>query len=380
MKRLAERNFSSAMRHKKVLQRFVVGILGVGLLASGSLLVSANDGPDIYATTLQYAPARRAAPAPIIVQRFETPLPKVFRLRETPPPRALGFAPVTHHGRLAPLNRIDPAAPAARELPRAEAHAPYPHSEPSRARRKAVRKEARRKLYDSSTHVGAGLASATNYCVRTCDGFAFPIGDGGGNSAVQEAACRSACPGAETLLYSSPAGAKDFDAMSRGGSGYSALPNAFRYREKLDSACRCNTPGYATNPTAVLTDLTLRQGDLVMSRAGMRHFEGSRSLPYRARHFSDALSRLESNREVAVVRAMEVASMRGILSPKAPNFVRERLVAQVRAVEIEARREAAAIKPQRNLGRGFQELRAREAMGATSLKTVQRKVGIVALN
>jgi hypothetical protein len=72
-------------------------------------------------------------------------------------------------------------------------------------------------------------AVATNYCVRLCDGFAFPVGaTGTGSWNVQEAACRSACPGAETALFSSPAGAKDFNSLSRNGLAYSALPNAFR--------------------------------------------------------------------------------------------------------------------------------------------------------
>lgn len=376
MKRQVARIDSSAATKSPVFKRLVVGILGFGLLASGTLLVSANDGPNIYGTALQYAPARRAAPAPVVIQRFEAPIPRVFRTRDTAPPRALGFAPPTY-STLAPLNRLESPAFGGRHFPREQLNTG--DAQP-RARRKAVRNEARRKLQDSASDLGRGLASAMNYCVRTCDGFAFPVGQSSGNYVVQEHACRQACPGAETLLYSAPAGAKDFDAMSRGGISYSVLPNAFRYREKLDSACRCNSPGNATNPTAVLTDLTLRRGDLVMSRAGMRHFDGSQRLPYRSRSFSDAISRLENKQEVKVVRAMEVASVRGILSPKAPNFVKERVVAHMRVIETDARREASAHRPQRNLARGFQELSARDAKGKTTLKTVERKVGIVALN
>jgi Protein of unknown function (DUF2865) len=377
MKLHAEKITSGAASKKSVLKRVIISFVGVGALVAGTLIVSANDGPDVYGTVTRHAPARRAAPPPVVVQRFEAPLPRVFRTRESLPPRAIGFAPIPY-SHLAPLNRRDQQMQRLDTFPRGDGYAL--DGQTNQPRRKAVRKEARRKLQDNATSLGAGLSNATNYCVRTCDGFAFPVGQSGGNTMVQEHACRQACPGAETLLYSAPAGAKDFDAMTRGGVSYSALPTAFRYREKLDSACRCNSPGNATNPMAVLSDLTLRQGDLVMSRAGMRHFDGSRSLPYRARSFSDAISRLESKREVAIVRAMETASVRGILSPKAPNHVRERVVAHVRMIEVEARRESAAQRPQRNLGRGFQELTARENGSKTTLKTVQRRPGIVALN
>jgi|GEM_PF-869947 len=361
-------------RTELVSRAALLAILGLAILAALPFSAQAQNGPDIYVTIREFSAPRRAAPPPApVIQRFEAPLPKIFRSRSgNPPPLALGFAP-TNNG-FAPLQRLEPHRTSLRDFPRGalpgDALAPV----------RKVRGEARRKLGDPDGVKGAGIASATNFCVRLCDGYAFPVGDASGNTAVQEHACRQACPAAQTALYTAPAGAKDFDAMTRGGASYSALPAAYRYREKFDNTCRCHAPGYATPASAVLTDLTLRPGDLIVSRMGFRHFDGANRLPYRARNFSDAVLRLTSPREVAVVRAMEVASVRGIMSPQAPNYLRERVAYHMREVEREARREASNTRLSGSLGKGFQELKAREASGNTTLKTVQKRTGFVALN
>ncbi len=98
----------------------------------------------------------------------------------------------------------------------------------------------------SLTNPEPGLYTATNYCVRLCDGFAFPVGRAGiGDEAAHEAACRMACPDVQTALFTMPRGAKDFsEAYSpRGGANYSALPTAFRYRDRYDKACTCRPKG-----------------------------------------------------------------------------------------------------------------------------------------
>lgn len=354
----------------------LAAILGFAAAILAPVSGQAQNGPDVYSTIREFAAPRRAAPAPApVVQRFEAPLPQIFQRRASAqPPLALGFAS-TNTG-FAPLQRLDTGRSTVRDFPQGALGS---RPEVQFTKRK-VRGEARRKLNDHDGVKAAGIASATNYCVRLCDGYAFPVGDAGGNSAVQEHACRQACPGAETALYSAPAGAKDLDALSRGGAPYTALPAAFRYREKFDNTCRCHAPGYATPANAVLTDLTLRPGDLIVSRIGFRYFEGASRLPYRARNFSDAVLRLTAPREVAAVKAMEVASVRGIMSPQAPNYLRERVAYQMREAQREARREASNARLPGNLGKGFQELKAREASGSTTLKTVQKRAGFVALN
>jgi Protein of unknown function (DUF2865) len=67
------------------------------------------------------------------------------------------------------------------------------------------------------------------------------------------------------------------DATAGNGQRYSALPTAFHYRSSFEHACTCGTQGVRENTNALLSDPTLRKGDLVMTSEGVRMFRGSSS-------------------------------------------------------------------------------------------------------
>ena len=79
-------------------------------------------------------------------------------------------------------------------------------------------------------------------CVRTCDGFYFPIRQRGSSltTTIDADLCQASCPSAEVKLYLQPL-EKDVDtAVSVDGTAnYTALPNAFRYRTSLEPTCGC---------------------------------------------------------------------------------------------------------------------------------------------
>lgn len=336
---------------------------------AGTILVKAADGPDVMRVVRHIV---RAEPDSMPTAPGRPPIPAIFQIRNAPPPaRAIGYAPATRGFSAPPRASLEPliVLPQGTFFPRDAAKVGAPTDKPLRARQKLAQKA------DNE----AGLSVATNYCVRLCDGYAFPVGHASGNRGMQEDSCRRACPGADTALYSAPAGAKDFDSLARDGAPYTALPNAFRYREKITNACTCHAPGATQPVSAVLTDLTLKRGDLVMTRIGARHFDGSRTLPHRSTHFSDALARLTNKREIAIVRAMEVASVRGELSRHAAPEVRQRIVREIREAEKQALKTAAAVRPT-GVPHGFVELQAREKAGPVHLQTVKRAPGLVAMN
>jgi hypothetical protein len=344
------------------------GVVAFGL--AGTLVVLAGDNPEIYQTFLKFNRPVRQAVEPYL-PRPQVQLPQIFQRRNTVPVEALSYAPRLE--RLQAPSRLRPE-PSARTavLPAATLPAISPDATPA-----APSTRGRHKL--NSRSEGRGAQVATNYCVRLCDGFAFPIGNAGGsNWNIQETACRSACPGAETALFYSPAGAKDLDSLTRGRLSYTALPTAFRYREKLTNACSCRPVGATQSSMALLTDYTLRKGDLAMTRVGARHFDGARSFPFQASNFSEALGRLKSRKEVEIVRAMEVASVRGILSEYAPDKVRQRVIADIQSAEKLASRARPA--EARGGPRGLVELTARERRGPVALRPVKRAPGLVALN
>ncbi|MCC6983201.1 MAG: DUF2865 domain-containing protein [Bauldia sp.] len=89
-------------------------------------------------------------------------------------------------------------------------------------------------------------------CVRTCDGFYFPISFSTVRSAFQSDAqtCQQMCPAAQVELYvhSNP-GQESEQAVSLSGQPYTSLPTAFRYRTEFDPSCTCRTTGQTASAT-----------------------------------------------------------------------------------------------------------------------------------
>jgi hypothetical protein len=115
---------------------------------------------------------------------------------------------------------------------------------------------------------------ARAFCVRTCDGHFFPVETHGRVTAA--AACQSACPAADTRLYS---GSNIDYAMARDGSRYADLPTAFLFRKKLVDGCTCNgRTAFGLVPPRPEDDPTLRPGDVVATRNGLMAVTGSGQL------------------------------------------------------------------------------------------------------
>tara|TARA_R110002126_G_scaffold68307_11_gene172942 strand:+ start:834 stop:1931 length:1098 start_codon:yes stop_codon:yes gene_type:complete len=102
-------------------------------------------------------------------------------------------------------------------------------------------------LPNSSRSVG----SYRTMCVRSCDGYFFPISSNTSSSSFKrdEIACQLMCPGTETNLYFHRSqGQESEDMISyRGGQSYDQLPKAFAYRKlnaKFSEACSCNMSAF----------------------------------------------------------------------------------------------------------------------------------------
>lgn len=81
-------------------------------------------------------------------------------------------------------------------------------------------------------------------CVRTCDGFYFPISFSTYPEFFgrDQAACQAACPTAEVQLFTYPnPGGQPEDAETPQGIRLKDIPNAFRYRNELVPDCTCKT-------------------------------------------------------------------------------------------------------------------------------------------
>lgn len=81
-------------------------------------------------------------------------------------------------------------------------------------------------------------------CVRTCDGYYFPISFSTvpERFVVDQQTCQAMCPGAQVALYAHHNPGEEADSMvSISGEPYTALPTAFRYRSEYDPSCTCRS-------------------------------------------------------------------------------------------------------------------------------------------
>jgi hypothetical protein len=125
------------------------------------------------------------------------------------------------------------------------------------------------------TPPGGNQEISGNYrtiCVRTCDGYYFPISYSvpASRFADDEQACQRMCPAAQVSLYAYHNPGEDVQqAVSTvDGRPYTELPTAFQYRREYNAACSCRRPGqsWAEATKASGGDVTVEQGDIVVNQ------------------------------------------------------------------------------------------------------------------
>jgi hypothetical protein len=106
-------------------------------------------------------------------------------------------------------------------------------------------------------------------CVRTCDGYYFPISysTSPARFAEDEQTCQRLCPAAEAVLYSHRNPGEDVaQAVTSSGRVYKDLANAFRYRREFVASCSCKQAGQTwAEALGQIKDSTIERGDIVVS-------------------------------------------------------------------------------------------------------------------
>lgn len=202
-------------------------ILGLGIVTAGTGLA-------------------RAAESDGLVGFFE----RLFRAPETPAPVVAPPRP----SRYATL-------PDARRVSGTRAASGYrrfasPRGEVPMSRRASLRRSA------ASTRAGTRTV-----CMRSCDGYLFPLGNLRAKSdiPIHEAACAAACPGGDTRLLTLGPGETELDrAVGLDGRPYRASALANVYRARRVAQCSCQ-PAEGAVALPLAQDRTLRRGDVVAS-------------------------------------------------------------------------------------------------------------------
>jgi len=96
---------------------------------------------------------------------------------------------------------------------------------------------------EQDTGLGSGYRTL---CVRTCDGYFFPISFSTSQDRFHEdeMTCQRMCPAAEVMLFSHRNPGEDMNhAVSITGQLYTQIPNAFKYKTTWDASCTCKAAG-----------------------------------------------------------------------------------------------------------------------------------------
>jgi Protein of unknown function (DUF2865) len=118
-------------------------------------------------------------------------------------------------------------------------------------------------------------------CVRSCDGFYFPISYATTSDRFHDddQTCQRMCPATEVSLYSyhNP-GEEVAQAVSLNGRLYAELPAAFSYRKALNPACSCRRPGESWAETLKVngTDDTVVPGDVIVTEQNAKQLSQPR--------------------------------------------------------------------------------------------------------
>jgi Protein of unknown function (DUF2865) len=115
---------------------------------------------------------------------------------------------------------------------------------------------------------GRSLGGRRLVCVRTCDGFFFPLSTVPGGRERADDMCHALCPGAEAQAFSMPEGDQALDrAVSLTGKPYTQLPTAFKYTKSFDASCSCKREGdtWAVALQHAEEMLDRQRGDIVVT-------------------------------------------------------------------------------------------------------------------
>lgn len=134
----------------------------------------------------------------------------------------------------------------------------------------------------SSTPGGPMGGTYRTLCVRTCDGYYYPISYSTTPERFRddEQACQRSCPASEVSLYTYHNPGEDVEkAVSLNGRLYTELPTAFAYRKAMTPACSCRRPGesWAEALKVIGPDQTLAPGDVIVTEENAKRLSQPRT-------------------------------------------------------------------------------------------------------
>jgi Protein of unknown function (DUF2865) len=177
-------------------------------------------------------------------------------------------------------------------------------------------------------------SSGAEFCVRTCDGYYFPLIES--ERMTKQQSCEYACPTAPMGIYE---GSTIETARNLAGGKYLSLPTAFSFRDKTTQKCSCNAPEHkqSFSMRVLGADPSLRTGDIVFADHGAYVYERSKLAPAER-------STLLSSRTREKIRALLVARRNTVLHDAHPSEIIQASL-KLSPVAANDEEDAAAIRP-----------------------------------
>jgi hypothetical protein len=131
---------------------------------------------------------------------------------------------------------------------------------------------------------GAPSGTYRTVCVRSCDGYYFPISFATVQSRFvdDERTCKNQCPAADANLYTYRNPGEDMNqAVSISGQPYTSLPHAFQYRKTFDPNCTCKANGETWSQALKHLDdkASLQQGDIIVTEDRAKKMSQPKAAP-----------------------------------------------------------------------------------------------------
>jgi hypothetical protein len=127
--------------------------------------------------------------------------------------------------------------------------------------------------------LGAPSGTYRTVCVRTCDGAYFPVSFATIPQRFpdDEKTCKALCPATEATLFAYRNPGEDMNqAVSINGQPYSALPNAFRFRQEFNPSCACKAAGQTWSDALKSIDdkaAAEQQGDIIVTEESAKKMQ-----------------------------------------------------------------------------------------------------------
>src|SRR6266852_7697613 len=130
-----------------------------------------------------------------------------------------------------------------------------------------------------SADLAAPSGTYRTVCVRSCDGGYFPISFATVPTRFpdDERSCKALCPATEATLFTYRNPGEDINqAVSVNGQPYTALPNAFRFRNEFNPSCACKAPGQTWSEALKSIDdkaEAQQQGDIIVTEESAKRMQ-----------------------------------------------------------------------------------------------------------